>query len=113
VRLRHSAAPQADFFLQDQATLDHEDLFDNRDYGGVPLLSDGRSGVDWPPYRDALDFDRLVSQGFVNEVIMTDGADMHPNTALDFASRNRKLLTIKRENLLFDERRLRVLTEYL
>jgi hypothetical protein len=30
---------------------------------------------------------------------------MHANTALDLASRNRKLLTIKRKNLLFDERR--------
>ena len=58
-----------------------------------------------PPYRDALDFDRLVSQGFVNKVIMTDRADMHANATLDLASRNRKLLTIKRKNLLFDERR--------
>ena len=75
---------QTELFLENQATLDAEDLLDNGDDRYVALLSNRRGGV----YRLAdgrtLDFNGLASKSFVDEVVMSDRLDMDANISLDF-----------------------------
>jgi hypothetical protein len=87
VPLSRPHAPQMDFFLQNQSSFDDEDLLDNGNHRCVALLSDKRrDDVDWSGDCDALNVDPVVSKGLVNQVVMTDGADIYPDVPLDFST---------------------------
>jgi hypothetical protein len=65
VLLSRPHAPQPNFFLQDEAAFDHQDLLDDRDHCRVTLLSDRRNGIDWPTDCNAFDFNPFAGQSLV------------------------------------------------
>jgi hypothetical protein len=87
---------QTKFFLQDQSTLDDEDLLNNGDDCRVALFPKRWNGLDWTADRDTLDLDLLVSKRLVYQLVMTICTDMHPNGPLDPATLNRNILDKQR-----------------
>jgi hypothetical protein len=100
VPLGRPHASQTDLFLQDQPTLDDEDLLDHGDDRGVAVFSNGWNSLNWPADRDTLDFDALAGKRLINQVVMTIRMDMHPNPALNLSALNRDVLDKQRDNNL-------------
>ncbi len=66
VSFRRSHPPNAHFLFQEQAALNDEHFFDNRNHNSVALFSDGRHRVDMLADRGPFDFYRLAREQLVD-----------------------------------------------
>jgi hypothetical protein len=65
VPLRHMKAPDMDFFFQNKAALDDDDLFHHRKNCRIAFLSDGRHAIDLTANRYSIDLHPFVVQRFI------------------------------------------------
>src|SRR5689334_19263731 len=72
-------APQVDLLLHPQATLDDDDLLDDRNDGDVALLLDRRRAVHDPVHRNARDFDPFRGKRQVDDLLAFLGYRPHRN----------------------------------
>lgn len=93
-------AVQTDFLLQNKAALNNKNFLDNGDDRRVAFFSNRWNGIDGAPYRSPLNLKPLLNDGFINEFLMRDRANVYPNVPLYLAARYRKILTVERKNLL-------------
>ena len=62
-------APDPNFFLEHQATLDDDNFLHHRHDGGLALLADGWHGIDHPADWNPHDFDTGMIQLFVDNLL--------------------------------------------
>jgi hypothetical protein len=91
-------ASQTDLFLQDEATLDNEDFLDNRDDRGVAFLSDGWGRINGSADRNTLDFNPLMSQRLINQLVTSNRMEMHPNVPFNLSALNRNIFAVQRDD---------------
>ncbi len=100
-------AAQVHLFLEDEAPLDHEYLFHDRNDRRVALLANGRYRIDRATDRHAFYVDPFMNKIFCDDLFMMLGRQGRNNApGFDPSSFNRKPFGQKRDRLFLDHARI-------
>ena len=104
----HLDAREANFLLEDQPSLDDQNLLHDGDHRGVAFLAVRWRDIDHPADGHPFDLDALVGELFVDQTVLAGRADLKPDApSLHTMPLDRDLFGMKLESKQVVFRRLR------